>query len=223
MTAPDLTIPSRRPVGGHNAAPQFAGRCFTATMEGMREFRAQASVTAILARIREGNEDAHAELFAAIYSEVRAIAEAQVQPPAGHSLSPSGLINELYIKLAGVEKPNWTDRNHFLSVAAVAMRQIVIDHVRRRQAKKRDPARVVSGAFDAMCDDLARRSFDLLAVHEALGRLESFDSSLARLVDLHFFAGLPLGECGAIMGLSPRSVTRYWNTARDWLRKELGA
>jgi RNA polymerase sigma factor (TIGR02999 family) len=221
MTARTSTYPLHRAVGDRVLALQSTKT--TAIIEGMREARAEASVTAILARLRDGNEHAHADLFTAIYAEIRAIAEAQVQgPAAGHSLSPSALINELYIKLTNSEKPNWSDRKHFLSVAAVAMRQIVIDHVRRRRAMKRDPARVATGAFDALCDDLARRSFDLLAVHEALGRLESFDATLARLVDLHFFAGLPLGECGAIMGLSPRTVTRYWNTARDWLRQELG-
>ena len=101
------------------------------------------------------------------------------------------------------------------------MRQIIIDHVRYRRAKKRDSSCVASTPLDTMCDALEQNSLDLMAVHEALQRLAALDPILARLVDLHFFAGIPLQACAPILDCSPRTVTRYWNTARDWLRREL--
>lgn len=177
------------------------------------------SVTKLLERLNDGDRAAGDELMKLAYPILRTIAAAQLrrQRP-GHTLQPTALVHEAYVKLAGsAATPN--DRGHFYALAARAMRQILVDHARSHGAKKnRERARVtqVSG-FNAEIDRI-----DLLALDEALSKLETVGAQHARIVELRFFAGLSMKEIADVLGTPLRTVERGWRAAKAWLYRELG-
>jgi RNA polymerase sigma factor (TIGR02999 family) len=130
-------------------------------------------------------------------------------------------VHEAYLRLVGQSTVEWKGRAHFFGVAAKAMRSILVDHARARIAAKRGgTARAIT------LDDAGRlagpqASVDVLALHEALGRLAELDSRKSQLVELRYFGGLGIAEAAAVMGLSPATLKREWTTARAWLRREL--
>lgn len=136
------------------------------------------------------------------------------------TLDTTGLVNEAYLKLAEHTRAGWRDRQHFFRVAARAMRQIVIDDVRRRQAARRDERR--RGTFDEKAVAAEPRDEWLLQVNAALDRLAQVDERLARLVECRYFAGYTEPETAEVLGVSDRTVRRDWVRARAWLREELG-
>lgn len=188
------------------------------------------------ARLRPSAPDAAPEaatldaLLPAVYAELRRqTARALRREAAGHTLSATALVHEAYLRLAGQGGAAWRDRAHFVGVAAHLMRQILVDHARARHAAKRgkgavcvtlDPAGDVASA-DARIDAGADGAADVLALHDALGRLAEFDPGQARLVELRYFGGLTIEETAAALGVSPATVKREWAVARAWLRREL--
>lgn len=187
----------------------------------MTESQDPGTVTALLALVRGGDTRASAELFQLLYLELRATAAQAMGGNPHNSLTPSGLVHELFIKLASTDKPAWNDRRHFFAVAATAMRQIIVDHARARRAQIRDVRRNEPLSADSLLATFEAQHIDVLAVHDALDRLNAVDPVLAKLVELHYFSGLTLTECGPLLDLSERTTTRYWQTARAWLRREL--
>jgi RNA polymerase sigma factor (TIGR02999 family) len=178
-------------------------------------------VTQLLIAWREGDEEAPRELFVILYDELRSLARAQLRWPLQGSIAPTGLVHEAYLKLADRSRLHLRDRGHFLSLAARAMRQIVVDHARKRSAGKRGAAfsrRTLDEADIAGADG---RIGDLVALDEALARLETLDPRLARLVEVRFFAGLSVKETADALGLSERTVKRDWQKARAFLYSEL--
>ncbi len=155
------------------------------------------------------------------YQELRQLAEACFRgQPVGHTLQPTALVHEAWIKLAEGSPGRWADRTHFLAVAATAMRQILVDHARGRAAQKR------GGGCDRITLDESvvaspERDVDLLALDEALARLAEQDERKARVIELRFFAGLTIEETADALGVSPITVNRDWWLARAWIEREL--
>lgn len=178
-------------------------------------------VTGLLAQIRGGDAHARAELFQLLYLELRETAALAMCKGRHNSLTPSGLVHELFIKLARTDQPVWNDRRHFFAVAATAMRQIIVDRIRHRRRLVRDERRNEPLPADSLLAAFDAQQIDVLAVHDAVDRLQKVDPVLATLVELHYFSGLPLTECGPLLELSERTTTRYWQAARAWLRREL--
>lgn len=176
----------------------------------------------LLAAARSGDRGAYDRVFGHVYAELRRIASRQAarfSDPA--TLSTTALVHEAYLKLAGDRVVGAADREHFFALAARAMRQILIDHTRGRTRQKRGggaphlPLDHVALPEDAPVDDL-------LALDQALGRLERVDPELARLVEWRFFAGLTLAEIAELTSVSERTVKRDWQVARAFLARELG-
>ena len=179
-------------------------------------------VTRLLEAWRQGDAGAGDRLFALVYDDLRALARRQLaRLRPGQTLAPTVLVHEAYLKFSDRSAPHAVDRQHFLGIAARAMRHIVIDHIRRTRAKKRDGVHVPlgSGAI-AGPDDSA---LDLLVLDDALAALERLDSRQARVVELRFFAGLELNEIASILETSERTIKRDWQKARAFLSMALRA
>lgn len=159
-----------------------------------------------------------AEIAETIYGELRAIADDCFRGQAGsHTLQPTALVNEAWLRLA---ERSFCDRRHFVAVAARAMRQILVDHARRRGAQKRGgDARRVTIAEPAAPEGLAQ--IDVVALDAALADLAEVDPRQARIVELRFFGGLDVAETAEALGVSPRTVELDWRMAKAWLSREL--
>lgn len=179
--------------------------------------------TVLLNRLTEGDRSAGDELLPLLYDELHRIAERQMaNERAGHTLQPTALVHEAWIKLVDASDPGWEGRRHFLAVAAKAMRNVLVDHARARGAAKRGGGRQRLPLDDALAlyED---RVPDVLALDDALQQLAGVDEQLGRLVELRFFGGLSHEEAGQVLGISTRSAERGWSTARAWLRSHLRA
>src|SRR4029453_16075195 len=177
-------------------------------------------VTRLLIAWREGDEQAPGELFTVLYKELRALAHAQLRRRQQQSLATTALVHEAYLKLADQSRLDLRDRGHFLALAARAMRQIVVDHARRRTAGKRGGTAIV-GVLDEGKVLADVPTVDVMARGEALPRLEGVEPRLSRIVDMRFFAGFSVEETALALGLSERTVKRDWQKARAFLYAEL--
>jgi RNA polymerase sigma factor (TIGR02999 family) len=179
-------------------------------------------VTRLLQEISAGNEAAMSELLPLVYGELRQMAASYFRGERqGHTLQPTALVNEAYLRLAGQHAP-WENHLQFLAVAAVTMRRILVDHARLRARSKRgnDPVRVLLNENLALATD---RGEEILALDEALGALSSMDPVQARLVELRFFGGLSVEETAEVLNISTATVKRQWHSARAWLHKRLAS
>jgi RNA polymerase sigma factor (TIGR02999 family) len=181
-----------------------------------------ADVTQILAAIEQGDPTAAAELLPLVYDELRKLAAAHLaHEKPGQTLQPTALVHEAYLRLvAGGQPDGWGGRGHFFAAAAEAMRRILVEAARRKNA---DKAGGTWQRHDLLDAELAVDSTgdDLFAVDEALTRLTTAHPRAARLVHLRFFLGMTLDEAAAHLGLDPRTAYRDWAYARAWLRREL--
>lgn len=168
-----------------------------------------------------GTPTGDGDLFLRLYAELRVVADRLLRREApGHTLQPTALVHEAWFKLAGTAAPAVVDRAHYLALAARAMRQVLVDHARRRRAAKR----VVAPADITIADDrlgFALPLDDLIAVDDALTRLAEKDERLARVVELRFFAGLGEAEVASTLGVTTRTIQRDWLKARAWLHMQL--
>jgi RNA polymerase sigma-70 factor, ECF subfamily len=180
-------------------------------------------ITQILHRWHSGDEAATDDLLGAIYPELRRIAAQQLRRErAGHSLRPTAVANDVYLRLLDQRRVTWQNRAHFLAIAATLTRRLLIDHARRRASWKRglDVRPVSLDDVDVAAPDAAHET-DLIALDEALCRLAMLDSRQARVVELRFFGGLSIEETASVLGSSPATVKRDWVTARLWLFEQL--
>ena len=181
-----------------------------------------ADLTRILDAAAAGDPHAAAELLPLVYDELRKLAAARMAAEApGQTLQATALVHEAYVRLVGGGQPQtWDGRGHFFAAAAEAMRRILIDAARRRKADRRGGAWHRHELIEA---ELAidTGGDELLVVDEALSRLAAQEPTVARLVELRFFAGLTLEEAARSLGLSDRTAYRHWAFARAWLRREL--
>jgi len=185
-----------------------------------RDLENSKTVTEALNRMARGDAEAFDRLLPVVYREMKRIAAGYLKDERpGHTLQPTALAHEAYLRLVG-RGAHWENRAHFLGVAARAMREILVDHARRRRAQKRgggqamtqlDEALVVGGDRPIAFDDL----------DEALTDLARLSERQARVVELRYFGGLTIEETGDVLGISPVTVKRDWATARAWLYREL--
>jgi RNA polymerase sigma factor (TIGR02999 family) len=178
-------------------------------------------VTLLLAAARGGDRDAFDRVYALVYGELRRIAHGQLRHGLRDpTLSTTALVHEAYLKLVPHADAPLADRQHFFALAARAMRQILVDAARRRQADKRggEAARV---ELDELEVAAATRAAEFVALDEALARLESVDERLTRLVELRFFAGLSMAELAELLEVSERTLGRDWRRARAFLQLEM--
>ena len=169
-----------------------------------------------------GSEAALQRLMPLVYEECRRIAARQMRGErVEHTLSPTALVNELYLRLVDQRRTTWSNRAQFFGIAAQLMRRVLVDHARARLAEKRDGGRLVVSLEAA--DDVATPSplTDVLAIDEALQRLGQIDPDQQRIVELRFFAGLTVDETAHVLARSPRTVKREWQLAKAWLFREL--
>jgi RNA polymerase sigma factor (TIGR02999 family) len=177
--------------------------------------------TTLMHAAAAGDRQAADQLLPLVYEQLRRTAKKAMDGERpGHTLQATALVHEAYAKLVGGGAIEWRSRAHFYEAAARAMRQILVDHARARQAQKRGGGRlrVPLAELSASLDADPRQT---LALHEALSRLESEDAQLGTVVRLRFYAGLSGDETAAAMGVSPRTVDSLWAHARAWLYREL--
>jgi RNA polymerase sigma factor (TIGR02999 family) len=181
-----------------------------------------SDVTQILSRIESGDPGASEQLLPLVYNELRKLATARLtHEKPGQTLQATALVHDAYLRLVGNDSPQrWTNRGHFFAAAAEAMRRILVENARRKASLKQggDRRRV---ALDRACAETEPPSLDLLALDEALAKLETFEPAKAQLVKLRYFAGLTMPEAAAAMEVSLATAERYWTFARSWLYAEL--
>lgn len=180
-------------------------------------------VTALLGEWSRGNRDALNALLPQVYAELRRMADRQFRMErVDHTLQPTALVHEVYLRLVDQRQVDWQSRAHFFGVAAQVMRRILVDHARRRGASKRgDGVRCVS--IDEANDVAASNEIPVLALDHALDRLEKIDAELAKIVELRAFGGLTIEETAHVLRVSPSTAKRDWRTAKAWLNRELGS
>ena len=178
-------------------------------------------ITALLCEMKLGSQDALARLIPVVYRELRRLAGHYMRDErASHTLQPTALVHEAFLKLVGQERADWQNRSQFIGVAAQLMRRILVDHARGRAAAKRGAAVTLDDTgFDHAVS--IGQIEQILAVDEVLERLAQLDPQQARIVELRYFGGLSVEETAEATGISPRTVKRDWAMARAWLRQEL--
>ncbi|MCA9287158.1 MAG: sigma-70 family RNA polymerase sigma factor [Phycisphaerales bacterium] len=184
-------------------------------------------VTQILSDMHGGDKQSLEKLLPMIYDELHALAESQLrQERAGHTLQATALVNEAYLKLVELKHIRWEGRAHFFGAAARIIRRILVDHARGKDRLKRggDRRRIPLDA-SAIRDvtDHGTDSVDLIALHEALEKLEALDARQSKIVELRFFGGLGMKEIADVLGVSLRTVEGDWSMARAWLSTQLAA
>jgi RNA polymerase sigma factor (TIGR02999 family) len=187
-----------------------------------------SDVTRLLLRWSEGDASALDRLLPVIYGELRRIASSQLRRERpDHTLAPTALVHELYLRLVDQRRATWQHRAQFFGVAAQLMRRILVDHARERQATKRGGSATRVSLEYALEESEAAGpahgsdALEVLSVDEALSRLARLDADQARIVELRFFAGLTVEETAHLLNRSPRTIKREWRLARAWLYREL--
>lgn len=187
----------------------------------------KGQITRLLSEAQAGGPRASAaaaELLPLVYSELRALAGSFfANQPASHTLQPTALVHEAYMKLAASPDQSWTGRRHFFAVAAKAMRQVLVSHARAKHAHKRSAPGADRLTLSSEAAPSGVGAVDLLALEEAIVALEKIDPVQARIVELRFFAGLSCAQVAEVMQVSERTVKREWRMARAELASMLGA
>ena len=184
------------------------------------------AITPLLAKVDPFNPDSASELLSAVYQELRLIAGRIFfsQEQRGHTLQPTALVHEAFIRLMKIPGSHWKNRAHFFRVAARVMRRFLVDYARNRRASKRNGKHPHVQLTQELVEGLALPFNDpaiFLAVDDALRRLATFAPRQARIVELRFFAGLSIGETAEVLGVSRTTVKDEWQLARAWLFQEL--
>ncbi len=187
------------------------------------ESRLVNEVTRILDALGRGDSKAAEELLPLVYEELRRLAAQKMAGESpGHTLQPTALVHEAWLRLAGSGPQRWENRAHFFGAAAEAMRRILVDHARRKQSLKRGAGALREELHDSVLV-LTAPPDELLAVHEALDQLAAEDPPAAELVKLRYFVGMTMEEAALAMGLSKRTAEGLWTYARVWLRGRIRA
>jgi RNA polymerase sigma factor (TIGR02999 family) len=179
------------------------------------------NVTKMLRDWRNGDQEALEQLIPVVYDELhRQAARYLRREHPGHTLQTTALIHEAYLRLINQQNIEWQNRAHFYAIAARLMRQILVDHARRRQATKRGGSDIKVPLEEAMVISPGE-NVDLVALDEALTRLAAIDPQQSRIVELRYFSGLSVEETAEVLGVSSRTVNRDWNVAKAWLRQQI--
>ena len=176
-------------------------------------------VTRLLREWAKGSESALEALTPLVYAELRRLGrKLPAARTPGHTLQPTAVVHEAYLRLVGQTPPNWENRSHFYGIAARIMRQILVDHARRRQAGKRAGYKV---SLDEVVSLHHERSADLVALDAALDELEKIDPRKCRAIELHYFGGLSMEEIAQALDISAVTVRRDMRAAETWLHREM--
>lgn len=187
------------------------------SMEG----QSSLEITQLLLKWRDGDERALEDLLPHVYSELRRMAGNFMRRQSeGHTLQPTALVNEAYLRLLGSSRVNWQDRTHFFAICAQLMRRILVDIARKKNSLKRGGDRVQVTLSDHLGKP-SETNEDIVALDEALTRLAEFSERQAKIVELRYFAGLTDEQIAESLGVSARTVRRDWTVARAWLFREL--
>jgi RNA polymerase sigma factor (TIGR02999 family) len=182
-----------------------------------------SDVTRILCAIEQGDGTAAEQLLPLVYDELRRLARAKMANEAsGHSLQPTELVHEAYLRLVDTTHPQaWKHRGHFFSAAPEAVRRILVERARRRSAVKHGGA-AVRHSLDESCAAPLKPSEEVIAIHDVLDKLAEADRASSELVKLRYFVGMTMEEAAETLGISVRTAHYVWSYARSWLRRELG-
>jgi RNA polymerase sigma factor (TIGR02999 family) len=226
MPTPFEGVIAPTPAQAHLAATSGAVRSrislSSRTSSGQRmASHPSTSVTELLVKARGGDDAALAHVFPLIYEELHRLAQQQLKrEPDGHTLSPTALVHEAYMRLIDYSRMEWNGKAHFMAVASTAMRRILVDHARSHRSAKRGGAlrRVPIESVELGADDRAEL---LIAVDEALGRLKEIDPRQAQVVECRFFGGMTEEETAEALGIGLRTAKRDWAKAKAWLHREI--
>ncbi len=178
-------------------------------------------VTQLLAAVRVGQREAVDKLLVAVYEELHALAEQSMRDERpDHTLQPTALVHEAYLRLVEQRSVDWQDRAHFFAVAANALRRVLVDHARAHKRQKRGGGKPTIPLSD-VTPLVPLPDLDLMALDEALKKLAEDEPREARIVEMRFFAGLTLEEIAVVLGVNEKTVRRHWNYAKAWLYREV--
>ena len=181
----------------------------------------QSTISRLIRELRNGDANAAATLMPLLYDELHRLAVYYMRNErAGHTLQPTALVNEAYIRLIDQRESDWQNRAHFIAVAAQAMRRVLIDHARSKQRVKRGGLQV-KVALEDVALAAGDQPQDLVALDAALERLAKVDARQSRIVELRYFGGLTVEQTAEVLGISAPTVKRDWAVARAWLHREL--
>lgn len=177
-------------------------------------------VTRLLLDLQQGREGAADALVPVVYAELHDLAVHYMRGEReSHTLQPTALVHEAYMRLVDQRNASWQNRSHFFGIAAQAMRRILVDHARRKRASKREGGERVT--LDESVAEAPQRSVDLIALDDALLKLAALDPRQARVVELRYFGGLDIEQTAESLGISPATVKRDWTFARAFLQREM--
>jgi RNA polymerase sigma factor (TIGR02999 family) len=176
--------------------------------------------TLLLQQMARGDRQAADNLLSLLYAELHGLAEQAMAGKPAQTLQPTALVHEACLRLLGSETPGWSSRAHFLGVAAKAMRSILVDYARKRNAQKRGGSQE-RVPIESLLELYERETPDLVLLDDALTRLFAQDEQLGRIVELRFFGGLSVEETARVMEVSEPTIVRGWRVARLWLKREL--
>ena len=183
-------------------------------------------ITLILSELKNGKREVLDELLPLVYWELRRLADSHLRRERSEQiLQPTALVHEAYLRLVGVveNEIEWQNQTHFFGIAARLMREILVDHARTKKRDKRGGENLTRIALDDTVSIYEEKDFDLLALDEALSKLDALDARQCRIVELRFFSGLTTEETADFLSISPRTVKREWQTAKLWLVKTMNA
>ena len=179
-------------------------------------------ITQLLYELKTGRQEVLNELLPLVYDQLRQLADSYLRREReNHTLQPTALVHEAYLRLVGQKPIDWQNRAHFFGVASRLMREILIEYARARHRKKRGGDFATRVALDDALSFQTQEGLDVIELDEALTRLEQLDKDQARIVELRFFGGLTIEEVAEVSGTSPATVKREWTTAKLWLLREL--
>lgn len=179
-------------------------------------------VTELLVQLSEGKDDVVNDIFPLIYDELRKLANNYLRNErTNHTLQPTALVHEAYLKLVDHTRMNWQNRAHFLGMAATLMRQILIDHARRHRAGKRGGEHENLPLEESIVIIAGEKSMDLVRLDDALKELAKFDEFKSRLVELRYFGGLSVEETAEVLQVSEITIKRHWRLAKAWLAEAI--
>lgn len=177
-----------------------------------------SDITQLLIQMTDGNTEAVNQILPMIYSELRKLASSYLRRErSNHTLQPTALVNEAYLKLIDQKKVKWQNRAHFFGIAAQVMRRILLDHARKHTAEKRGGAAEVLPIEEEILVVSQEKSAELIALDEALENLAKMDEQKAKIVELRYFGGLSIEETAEVMGVSVPTINRQWKMAKAWL------
>ncbi|MBM4318247.1 MAG: sigma-70 family RNA polymerase sigma factor [Deltaproteobacteria bacterium] len=179
-------------------------------------------ITELLSRLKKGKQSDMNELYQAVYPKLKQMAKARMKMErSDHTLQPTALLHEAYIKLCREHDLDWKDRKHFYAIAAKIMREVVIDYARQRRANKRGGKEAVKIELNEQMMGFSSKDPDLIALDDALKVLEAVNPRRAQIVELRYFAGMELEEVAQMLDISVSTIKRDWTAAKLWLYREL--